>query len=56
MDNIAQLVDFDLTVRMPLAFGGGTVYAQVLDQLQTLLADLTTRLKGFFAVALSKAF
>ncbi len=47
-DDIAELVDLDLTVGVPFARGGGAVQAQELDQLQTIIADLD-RLKAFLA-------
>ena len=39
-NDIAQLVDFDLAVGVPFAFGGGAVQTQEFDQFQTILADL----------------
>ena len=39
-DDIAQLVNFDLAVGVPFAFGGGAVQTQEFDQFQTVLADL----------------
>ena len=38
-DDIAQFVDFDFTVGVPLAVTGGAVQTQEFDQFQTFLAD-----------------
>lgn len=38
-NNVSELVNLDLAIRVPIALGRGTVYANKLNKLQSVIAD-----------------